>query len=215
MSQTSKIAIIGAGNVGASLGINLSRHGYPIRFGVREGSDVKELLAKCEGRAEAASVSAAAQWADVIFLAVPANAAEEAVRSLGDVKGKVLVDCTNPVAWGGDGPRLAPTPEGSVAATLAKAFPGLRVVKGFSTFGAEFHLDPRVGDTSVDVQLASDDAEAKALVSAIATKAGFTPVDVGPLRNAALLESLAVLWIHLAMKGGQGRHVAFKLLKRG
>jgi hypothetical protein len=67
----------------------------------------------------------------------------------------------------------------------------------------------------VDVQLASDDTEAKALVSAIATKAGFTPMDVGLLRNAALLESLAVLWIHLAMKGGQGRHVAFKLLKRG
>ena len=51
-------------------------------------------------------------------------------------------------------------------------------------------------------------------MSAIATKAGFTPIDVGPLRNAALLESLAVLWIHLAMKGGQGRHVAFKLLER-
>ncbi|WP_375768879.1 NAD(P)-binding domain-containing protein [Archangium gephyra] len=215
MSQGSKIAIIGAGNVGTSLGINLARHGYPLRFGVREGADVKEVLAKCEGRAEASSVSAAAQWADVIFLAVPAAAAEEAVRALGEVKGKVLVDCTNPVAWGNDGPRLAPTPQGSVAAALAQAFPGLRVVKGFSTFGAEFHLDPRVGDTSVDVQLAGDDAEAKALVSAIATKAGFTPIDVGPLRNAALLESLAVLWIHLAMKGGQGRHVAFKLLKRG
>jgi len=38
---------------------------------------------------------------------------------------------------------------------------------------------------------------------------------VGPLRNATLMESLAVLWLHLAMKGGQGRHVAFKLLKRG
>lgn len=214
MSQSPRIAIIGTGNVGANLGINLVRHGHPLRFGVREGSDVKELLARCEGRAEAASVSAAAQWAEVIFLAVPADAAEAAVRSLGDVKGKVLVDCTNPVAWGADGPRLAPTAEGSVAATLARAFPGLRVVKGFSTFGAEFHLEPRVGDTSVDVQLAGDDAEAKALVSSIALRAGFTPIDAGPLRNAALLESLAILWIHLALKGGQGRHVAFKLLKR-
>ncbi len=217
MSQTSKIAIIGAGNVGASLGINLAGHGYPIRFGVRDASaaKVKEVLAKCQGKAEAVSVSAAAQWADVIFLAVPAAAAEESVRSLGDMKGKVLVDCTNAVAFGSDGPRVAPTPEGSVAGMLAKAFPGLRVVKGFSTFGAEFHLNPRVGDTSVDVQLAGDDAEAKALVSSIATQAGFTPIDAGPLRNAALLESLAVLWIHLAMKGGLGRHVAFKLLKRG
>lgn len=214
MSQTPKIAIIGAGNVGANLGINLARHGYTLRFGVRQGADVKEVLAKCEGHAEAVGVADAARWADVIFLAVPAAAAVEAVRSLGDVKGKVLVDCTNPVGFGGDGPKLAAPPEGSVTAALAKAFPGARVVKGFSTFGAEFHLDPKIGDISVDVQLAGDDAEAKAVVSAIATKAGFTPIDVGPLRNAALLESLAVLWIHLALKGGQGRQVAFKLLKR-
>jgi 8-hydroxy-5-deazaflavin:NADPH oxidoreductase len=215
MNENMKIAIIGAGNVGANLGLNLVRHGYPVRFGVREGADVKELLSRCEGRAEATSVAEAVKWAEVVFLAVPAGAAVEAVKGAGEVTGKVLVDCTNPVAWGGDGPRLAPVPEGSVAAALAAAFPGLRVVKGFSTFGAEFHLEPRIGDTSVDVQLAGDDAEAKARVAAIATKAGFTPVDVGPLRNAALLESLAVLWIHLALKGGQGRQVAFKLLKRG
>ncbi|EAU62014.1 NADPH-dependent F420 reductase, partial [Stigmatella aurantiaca] len=171
MSQTSKIAIIGAGNVGASLGINLAGHGYSIRFGVREGSGVSdELLKKCQGRAEAIHVSAAAQWADIVFLAVPGEAAREAVRSLGEVKGKILVDCTNPVAWGSDGPKLASPAEGSTAAMLATAFPGWRVVKGFSTFGSEFHLNPSVGGTSVDVQLASDDAEAKALVSSIATK---------------------------------------------
>jgi predicted dinucleotide-binding enzyme len=39
-------------------------------------------------------------------------------------------------------------------------------------------------------------------------------VDVGPLRNAAHLESLAILWIHLALVGGHGRNIAFKLLRR-
>jgi predicted dinucleotide-binding enzyme len=214
MSQNPRIAIVGAGNVGGNLGIHLARSGFSVRFGVREGSDVKDVLAQTEGKAESSSIPEAAKWADVIFLAVPANAALEATRSMGDISGKVLVDCNNPLKWD-EGPVHTPPPEGSLAAALAKAFPKVRVVKGFSTFGAEFHLNPKLGNTSIDVQLAGDDAEAKALVSSIATRAGFTPVDVGPLRNAAHLESLAILWIHLAMKGGLGREVGFKLLKRG
>ncbi len=210
-----KIGIIGAGNVGGNLGIRLARHGYPVRFGVRPGADVKETLDACEGRAEATSIADAAAWADVLFLAVPHAAAVNAAREAGPLAGKVLVDCTNPVSWSADGPTLAPMPEGSTAAALTRALPQARVVKGFNTFGAEFHLDPALAGTSVDVYLAGDDAGAKQLVGGIASRAGFTPVDSGPLRNAALLENLAVLWIHLAVKGGQGRHVAFKLLKRG
>lgn len=214
MSQNPRIAIVGAGNVGGNLGIHLARSGFSIRFGVRDASKVKEVLEKAGGKAETSSIPEAAKWADVIFLAVPANAAIEAARSMGDISGKVLVDCNNPLKWE-DGPVHAPPPEGSLAAALAKAFPAARVVKGFSTFGAEFHLDPKLGNGSIDVQLAGDDAQAKELVSSIATRAGFTPIDVGPLRNAAHLESLAILWIHLAMKGGHGRQVGFKLLKRG
>jgi predicted dinucleotide-binding enzyme len=48
-------------------------------------------------------------------------------------------------------------------------------------------------------------------VSAIATKAGFAPVDAGPLRNAAVLENVAMLWIHLATVGGKGRDFAFAM----
>jgi predicted dinucleotide-binding enzyme len=213
MNQNPRIAIVGAGNVGGNLGINLARSGFSLRFGIREGSDVKDVLAKCDGKAEATSIPEAAKWADVIFLSVPANAAVEATRSMGDISGKVLVDCNNPLRWD-DGPVHIPPPEGSISAALAKAFPNVRVVKGFNTFGAEFHLDPKLGNTSIDVQLAGDDAEAKALVSSIASRAGFTPVDMGLLRNAAHLESLAILWIHLAMKGGHGRQIGFKLLKR-
>ena len=214
MSQNPRIAIVGAGNVGGNLGIRLARSGFSLRFGIREGSDADEVIAKCEGKAEGASIPEAAKWADVIFLSVPANAALEAARSMGDLSGKVLVDCNNPLKWE-DGPVHTPPPEGSITAALARAFPTARVVKGFNTFGAEFHLDPALGGASIDVQLAGDDAEAKALVSSIATRAGFTPVDMGPLRNAAHLESLAILWIHLAMRAGQGRQIGFKLLKRG
>jgi len=64
------------------------------------------------------------------------------------------------------------------------------------------------------VFLASDDAEAKKTVTEIATSAGFNPVDAGPLRNAAVLENVAMLWIHLATVGGHGREFVFTMQKR-
>jgi predicted dinucleotide-binding enzyme len=101
-----------------------------------------------------------------------------------------------------------------VTAQLARRFPGTRLVKAFNTFGAEFHADPKLGATSADLYLAGDDVEAKRALSDLARTLGFEPVDVGPLRNARHLESLAILWIHLATVGGKGRDVAFKLLHR-
>jgi predicted dinucleotide-binding enzyme len=208
-----KIAIIGVGSVGASLGERLCQAGFEVRFGVRAGRDVSDLVTRCGDRAVALPVAEACGEADLVFLAVPFGVVVDTTRSAGDLTGKILVDCTNPVGWD-DGPVVAPTLEGSVTATLVREFPGVRVVKGFNTFGSEFHLDPRLGEGAVDTYLASDDADAKAQVARVGEQAGFTVVDAGPLRNAALLENLAVLWIHLAMVGGQGRDVAFKLLRR-
>ncbi len=208
-----QIAIIGTGNVGGNLGIRLSAWGHDLRFGVRRGKDVSQLLSRCGGGARALPIEEACRDADPIFLTVPAAAAVDAVRAAGDISGQTVVDCANPVAFR-DGPIWSPPPEGSITAALAQHFPGVRFVKGFSTFGAEFHLDPTLDGTGIDVQLAGDDPAAKEMVAGLAQAAGFTPIDAGPLRNAALLEALAVLWIHLAVVGGQGRQVGFKLLRR-
>lgn len=211
--MTTRIGIIGAGRVGGSLGARLGRLGLPVRFGVRPTSDVSAVLARSTGDVAAVDIASAVRWAEIVFLCVPAVAAVPAAREAGDLTGKILVDCTTPVAWK-DGPVLAPPPEGSVAAALAAACPGARVVKGFNVFGAEIHDDPVVGGQPADVYLASDDAEAKAAVGRLASFAGFAPVDAGPLRNAAVLENVAVLWIHLATVAGLGRGMAFKLLAR-
>lgn len=212
MSET--IAIIGTGNVGGALAVRLGNAGYAVRLGVREGKAIDELVARVGPGASAATPAAAAAAADVVIMAVPGKALLEAATTLGDLRGKVVVDATNPVAWR-EGPVWAPPAEGSNAAALAAALPGARVVKAWNTFGAEFHADPALPAGPVDVQIAGDDAQARQTVADIAARAGFTPVDVGPLRNAALLESLAVLWIHLATVGGRGRNAAFKLLARG
>lgn len=210
----SKVAIIGAGNVGGNLGARLSQAGVLVRFGVRDASKAEAALAKSAPGTNAVAPEEAAAWADVIVLAVPGSAAVEAARALGALDGRVLVDCTNPIRWD-DGPVWAPPAAGSNAAALANACPGARVVKAFNSFGAELHGDPRLSAGPVDVPMAGDDPDAKRAVAALAERGGFTPIDAGPLRNAALLENLAVLWIHLAMKGGHGREIGFKLLRRG
>lgn len=204
------VGIIGAGKVGGGLGERLAEVGYTVRYGVRDASKVADLLARSGPRASATDVAHAAA-SDVVFLAVPGAAVADAVRSLGELDGTLLVDCTNPV---GPGPSHAPPPEGSNAALIARLAPKARVVKGWNVFGAEFHRDPRLGGERADVPLASDDVEAKKALAALAERAGFRALDAGGLANASLVEALAILWIHLAMKGGHGRNIAWKLLAR-
>ena len=213
--MTTKIAIIGAGNVGGNLGATFSKAGFPVHFGVKD--DAKKdtsLLDRCAKDAVIESVEAAAKWGDVVFVAVPAQVAVDLARSLaGTLKDKIVVDCNNSLKWDA-GPVWAPPAEGSLAQAIAKAAPGSKVVKGFNTFGAEFHADPKHAGAPANVFFASDDAAAKKTVSEIATTAGYAPVDAGPLRNAGVLENLAILWIHLAMVGGQGRDFTFLMTKK-
>jgi hypothetical protein len=212
MQSQPTIAILGAGNVGGNLGVRLAASGYTVKFGVRPGSDVAALLARAGERAEALGTREAAAAADIVFISTPTAVAPQVAKEAG-LGGKIVVDCTNPLTWN-DGPVWAPPPAGSVAAAIAEAVPDARVVKGFNTFGAEIHLDPSLGGTVADVFLAGDDAEAKRVVAEVARQAGFSPVDSGPLRNAAVLENLAILWIHLALREGHGRTWSFKKVSR-
>ena len=207
----SGVAVLGVGAVGAALGQRLTEVGRDVVFGIRPGRDVAALLASCGGRATAAPLAEACARAAVVFVALPA---EDAVAALTDapLADRVVVDCTNPVDWRG-APVWAPPPAGSMTAELAAAHPRARLVKGFATFGASFHRDPQLAGRGVDVHLAGDDEAAKQTVAEIARTAGFTPLDCGPLRNAALLENLAVLWIHLA-RHGRGRDFAFQAVQR-
>jgi len=217
--STTKIAVIGSGNVGGALGATFANAGFPVQFGVREDKAddkaLKDLLARSKG-ATSASPDKAAAWGDVVVLAVPGTVALDVARQLAkQLEGKIVVDCNNPLTWK-EGPVWAPPPEGSLAAAIAKAAPGSRVIKGFNTFGAEFHADPNhAGAPAANVFFAGDDAEAKKSLTEIATKAGFRPIDAGPLRNAAVLENVAMLWIHLALAGGQGRDFVLNMQRKG
>jgi NADPH-dependent F420 reductase len=209
--STLRIGMIGAGNVGGSLGARLSTSGFPVKFGLKDDKDRAALLGKCAKDATTGTPEEAAAFGDVVFLAVPGSVALDVARSLAKhLEGKVVVDCNNPLTWK-DGPVWNPPAEGSLAAAIAKAAPGARVLKAFNTFGAEHHANPNVTGSPANVFYAGDDADAKAKLAEVASRAGFRPIDSGPLRNAAVLENVAMLWIHLAMVGGHGRNVALDL----
>jgi hypothetical protein len=205
-----RIAIVGTGNIGATLGQRWAAR-HEVVFGTRrpDSDEVRALVARLGARARAASVREAAAAGDVVVLATPWAATLAVVRSAGDAAGKVVVDCTNPV---GPGLRHG-LPTGSAAEAIAAELPAARVVKAFNTAGFEVFADPRFGAEAASLFLCGDDPAAKDTVAGLGRDLGMEPVDCGRLAQARRLEELALLWISLAAQG-QGRGHAFRLVRR-
>jgi 8-hydroxy-5-deazaflavin:NADPH oxidoreductase len=209
-----KIAIIGAGNVGGTLGKGWAKHGHEVVFGVREPSDQKltDLLAETGGKSRAASVRDAVQSAPVVALAVPWDAAQDALQNAGNLHGKILLDCMNPLKADLSG--LAVGHATSGAEQVAKWARGARVVKIFNTTGSNNMANPVYKEGASMMLYCGDDAEAKMTAAQLAKDLGFEPYDLGPLSEARYLEPFALVWIHLAVFQKMGREFAFRLMRR-
>jgi 8-hydroxy-5-deazaflavin:NADPH oxidoreductase len=209
-----RIAIIGAGNVGGTLGKSWAAKGHEVAFGVRRSNDTKvhALITATGKRARAASVKDAVAGAEVLVLATPWSATKAALHEAGDLRGKVVVDATNPLKADGSG--LAIGHATSAGEQVAGWAPGARVVKAFNTIGAAHMADPRFGTQRASMFICGDDTDAKATVAQLAAELGFDPVDCGPLTQARLLEPLAMLWISMAYAYGAGPNIGFALLRK-
>jgi 8-hydroxy-5-deazaflavin:NADPH oxidoreductase len=207
-----RIGIIGAGNVGMSLGQALIARGESVVFGVPDPGKYREAVARLGARASIGTTAAAVAAGEVVILAVPYAAAQGVARSVADWGQKILVDATNPLAPGLAGLSLGTTTSG--AEQIAAAAHGARVVKAFNTTGAENMADSAYAGGRVFMPVCGDDAGARARVLALATLIGFDAVDCGELQAARYLEPFAMTWIHLAFRMGQGRRFAFARITR-
>ncbi|MEG3857688.1 NADPH-dependent F420 reductase [Microcoleus sp. herbarium12] len=212
-----KIGIIGAGNVGGTLGRILTKKGHSIVFGVRapQSAKVQSAVEATGGNARAASVGEAASHGQVLILATPWNGTKEALAAAGDLTGKIIIDATNPIEM---------TPAGlaagltigyttSAAEEIAKWAIGAQVVKAFNNIGASCFENLQFGSQTATAFICGDDADAKKIVTNLAEDIGFEVVDAGELKQARLLEPLGMLWIHLAFSG-RGQDFAINLIKR-
>lgn len=194
--STHKIAIIGDGNVGSAIAKGAAKGGYEVRTTGSAAEAVRE----------------AGSWGDIIVLAIPSQARADAVKNLGNIEGKTLVDPTNLLnedwSYAGNVSRSG----AEEVQTWAK---GARVVKAFNTVFAQNMPTGKVNGESLSLLVAGDHEGAKKQVLDLGRAIGFEAVDVGPLANARYLEALGFLNIQLGYGATKyGTDIGFKLVGR-
>lgn len=209
-----KIAIFGAGGVGGTLGTAWVAKGHEIFFGVPNPTSDKtqSLLQKIGSHAQAGTVDQASAFSDVIVLATPWAATESAIKDAGDLSGKTIIDCTNPLKADFSGLLVGFTDSG--AEQVAQWAVGANVVKTLNQTGYENMAEPIYGGQPTVMFVCGDEENAKATALTLVADLGFDAVDAGGLEMARFVEPLAMLWISLVYRQGLGRNIAFALMRR-
>lgn len=207
-----RIGIIGMGSVGSALGRRWAEAGHEVTFGVRDPGNSEKQAAAKSMNATLGPVCAVAAT-DAVLLAVKWAAVPDALKEAGDLAGRVLLDCTNPV--NADFTDLTLGHDTSAGEQIAAMAPRARVVKIFNTNGARNMADTNYGQHKVSMFYAGDDSAANRLAAGLAAEIGFEPIELGPLKYARLLEPLAMSWIVLARHRGFGRDFAIDVVRRG
>jgi predicted dinucleotide-binding enzyme len=204
-----KIAIIGTGNVGGALATKWALAGHSIQLGVKDINAFKGKDLLKNPNTTVHPVEKAVQLSEIVLMAVPAPAAIEAAKSLGDTTGKIIIDSMNIIM--GRGPAgFTNTADAILANTNSRD-----VVKCFNTTGFNNMMNPQYDHTRIDLFVAGDSQQGKEKAMQLAVDAGFgNCYDIGGNDKFQLMEQFAWFWINLAMFQGQGREIGFKLLKR-
>lgn len=184
-----RIAVIGAGNIGRTLGGKWAGAGHDVVYGSRTPN------------AGTAAVPDAVAGAEVVLISVPGPAAREVVAGLGEaLRGKVVIDATNNTA---DPDRLH----------ALDALPdGAHPVRAFNTLGWENFERPVVAGVQADLLYAAEEGAARDTAERLIGDAGLHPVWLGGPEAFAACDNVARLWFTLAFARGLGRRVAFKVL---
>ncbi len=188
-----KIAVIGTGHIGGTLGTKWHGAGHDVSFGSRQGSG------EGPGGAPLRPIGEVMAEAEVVVLAVPGGAVAGVVAEYGKaLDGKVVVDATNRMG--------ADRPDSQEAITAGA--PGVKYVRAFSIYGWENFADPLPGTT---LFFAADPAArevAEELISAV----GLEPAYVGGPDTTGIVDGLLPLWFSLVQQHGGQRKLSLRLL---
>ncbi len=210
-----KIGFLGLGQVGGTLARKLGAKGHSVFLAAREpkSQQLFDLSQEIGANAQVELIQTAIEKSDVIVLATPWSAVDSIIESCSDqLKGKVLIDCTNPLMPDLSG--LLALSEQSAGEYIQKSLPATKVVKAFNTVGFNIMANPILEGRKVAMYFCGNDEEARFLTQQLITDIGFQPVDAGDISASRLLEPFALLWIKTAYKFGVGRGFAFSLVKK-
>ena len=195
-----QVTIIGTGNMARGIATRALAGGNAVTLLGTSADKAQALAGELSGDVRAGAIGDPISG-DVVVLAVWYQVLDDVLGRYGDqLDGKVVVDITNPV----DLETFQPlnVAAGSAAQEIAQKVPGAKVAKAFNTTFAGTLVEGQVGGQPLDVFVASDDADAKALLRRLAEDSGMRLVDAGPLAIARQLEGAG--YVHMAIQGELG-----------
>jgi predicted dinucleotide-binding enzyme len=209
-----KIGVIGSGEVGQTLAAGFKKHGYDVRIASRTPAKLADFSKK--SGVQSGTFADVAAWADAAVLAVHGPAADEAVKTAGasNLKGKVVIDATNPIA---DTPPVDGVlqyftgPNESLLERLQASYPDVRFVKAFNSVGAARMVDPQFKAGRPTMFYCGNDEAARTFVGKVLDQFGWEGADMGNAIAARAIEPLAVLWCIPGFRQDSWTH-AFKVL---
>jgi predicted dinucleotide-binding enzyme len=201
------IAVIGTGKVGSALATCWASKGHQIYLGVLDVHDFTGSKLLASKNISLYPIRQAVAKAEVVLIATPSTAIFELIAQMGDVSEKIVIDATNAL-------RHTPAPYPTAYHCL-KANTKAHIVKCFNTTGYENLKNPVYDGEGIDMFMAGDCEEAKAIACRLALDAGFSScLDFGGSDKVELLEKLALAWFNLAYVQGGDKDIAFKLVHR-
>ena len=199
-----KIAILGTGGVGETLGSKLVALGHEVRMGSRTANNEKAVAwtQKAGARASQGTFADAAAFGELLFNCTAGVASLEALKQAGtnNLKGKVLVDVANPLDFSkGMPPTLSVCNTDSLGEQIQRAFPDVKVVKGLNTVAADIMVNPGLLSAPTDMFVSGNDAGAKKQVTQLLTE-GFgwkSVIDLGDITTSRATEAYLIMWVRL------------------
>ena len=195
-----QITIIGTGNMARGIATRAVAGGHTVTLLGTTADKAQAVAAELSGDVRAGTVGDPLEG-NVVVLAVWYQVLADVLGRYGDqLDGKVVIDITNPV----DLETFQPLDleAGSASQEIAQKVPGAKVAKAFNTTFAGTLVEGQVAGQPLDVFVASDDDDAKAVVRELAKDAGLRVVDAGPLAIARQLEGAG--YLHMAIQGELG-----------
>jgi predicted dinucleotide-binding enzyme len=204
-----RIAVLGTGTVGRTLGSALLRNGHEVRMGSRTaGNEAAAAWAgEVGGPATEGSFADAAGFGEVVINATAGSHALEVLEAAGaeQLAGKVLIDVSNPLDFSTGTLTLSVCNDDSVGESLQRAFPDVRVVKALNTVTASVMVDPSSVAGTHTLLMCGDDAGAKAEAAALLQGFGWPAeaiLDIGDIGGARGMEMYLPLWLRLYQATG-------------
>jgi predicted dinucleotide-binding enzyme len=214
-----KVAVLGSGIVGQTLGSGFVKHGHQVMMGTRN-RDSEEALKWCakEPQASVGTFADATSFGEIIVLCVLGRIVDKVIELAGpkNFAGKAVIDTTNPLA---DGPPvggilLYTTGRNESLGERIQAFlPESHVVKTFNSVGNPLMVNPHFEQGVPTMFLCGDNDSAKSQVAEIVRQFGWEPFDCGGIIASRALEPLCMLWCIPGFLRNQWSH-AFKVLTK-